>query len=205
MSGNKDSNQRPRDFVGAVAHVMDVLQAFDAESSKMTLSDISKRTGLDRAGARRYLLSLEYLGYIKRNDKIFSLSPKILKLGYSYMATIPLSRIAQEILLEITEKTGETSALAILDGLYVVHISKADSRKRLGLNVTIGRRFPALDTSTGRVFMAFMPSEELQIMVEKLGATTISDWNKQHKVDLGEELEKIRKQGYAIVDQEVEE
>ena len=197
--------EKPRDFVGAVVHVMNVLRSFDAEHPKMTLSEVSKRTGLDRAGARRYLLSLAHLGYVVQEDKVFRLSPKVLELGYAFMATIPLSKMAQQFLDQITQETGETSAVAILDGQYVVHIARTNSSRMLAPVVTIGRRFPALSTSTGRVLVAFLPPEELKTYLKEMGVTAINEWNKLHNMQLEEELEKIRKRGYATVDQEVED
>lgn len=196
---------RPRDFVGAVAHVMNVLRAFNAEHPKMTLSEVSKLTGLDRAGARRYLLSLVHLGYITQEDKFFSLAPKVLELGYSFMATIPLSEMAQRFLDHVTGQTGETSALAILDGHNIVHIARTNANRMLAPTVTIGRSFSALSTSTGRVLLAFQDDFAISKYLHDLGPQKVQAWNEAHGQQLDEELRKIRRKGYASVDQEIEE
>ncbi len=196
---------KPRDFVGAVAHVMSVLKAFNAEHPKMTLSEVSKQTGLDRAGARRYLLSLAHLGYVVQEDKYFRLAPKVLELGYAFMATIPLAEMAQRYLDQITQDTGETSAVAILDGHYVVHIARTNASRMLAPTITLGRRFPALYTSTGRVLVAFQGDAAIADYLRELGPERVQAWNLAHAAKLDDELQKIRRKGYASVDQEVEE
>jgi IclR family pca regulon transcriptional regulator len=197
--------EKPRDFVGAVAHVITVLRAFNADHAKMTLSDVSKRTGLDRAGARRYLLSLAHLGYVAQEEKFFRLTPKVLELGYAYMATIPLSEMAQRFLDKITQQTGETSAVAILDRHHIVHVARTNANRMLAPTITIGRRFPALYTSTGRVLVALQGDLAINQYLRELGAEKVQAWNKMHNAQLDEELKKIRKKGFATVDQEVEE
>lgn len=202
---NPEPEQRPRDFVGAVVHVMNVLKAFDAEHPQMTLSEVSKQTGLDRAGARRYLLSLAHLGYVAQEGKVFRLTPKVLELGYAFMATMPLSEIAQSYLNKVCERTGETAAIAILDGDHIVHIARANTNRLFAPVIHVGGRFPALNTSTGRVMVAYKADTELDEFVKKAELNRASPWGVTTKTQLRNELLKIRKQGYAIADQEIEE
>lgn len=197
--------ERPRDFVGAVVHVMNVLRAFDADNPKMTLSEVSKQTGLDRAGARRYLLTLAHLGYVVQEGKDFRLSPKVLELGYAFMATMPISDIAQSYLNKITELTGESAAIAILDEDHIVHLARANVNRMFAPIIHVGGRFPALYTSTGRVMVAFKPDAELDAFVKRADLLRNSTWGVTKKTQLRAELMKIRKQGYAIADQEIEE
>jgi IclR family transcriptional regulator, pca regulon regulatory protein len=195
----------PRDLVGAVAHVMTVLRAFDENHVEMTLSEVSRRTGLDRAGARRYLLSLAYLGYVIQRKHLFRLSPKILELGEAFLAGLPIAKIAQNYLDAITQQTQQTCAIAILDDDDVVYIARAMPNRVLALNVPIGSRNPALSVSTGRVLLAFAPPSEREQYISELAPERLVCWRKvSNKTQLSAALAKIRTHGYAIVDQEFE-
>jgi len=204
-SETPEPEDRPRDFVGAVVHVMNVLRAFDAAHPQMTLSEVSKQTGLDRAGARRYLLSLAHLGYVIQEGKVFRLAPKVLELGYAFMSTQPLPDIAQVYLDKVTERTGEASAVAILDEDQIVHLARANSKRMFAPIIHVGGRFPALYTSTGRVMIAFKSDAEIEDLVKNADLERPSSWGVTNKSQLRAELLKIRKQGYAIADQEIEE
>lgn len=198
----KDS---PRDIVGSVAHGLAVLRSFDREHPQMTLSEVSERTGMTRAGARRYLLTLAHLGYVEQSGRQFRLTPKVLELGYTFFATMPLSEIAQPYLDQITAQTGETSAIAILDDHHIVHLAWARPPRQLAPTVTIGRRFNALYNSTGRVLLALMDESEVEKYLDSAKLVKQTEWSLTNKAKLKEELKLIRKQQYAIVDQESEE
>lgn len=195
----------PRDFVGAAEHVMNVLRSFDAEHPQMTLSEVARRTGLDRAGARRYLVTLAHLGYVRHDGKLFRLAPKVLELGYAYMATMPLAEIAKPYLRALTDAVGEPSAIAVLDGYHIVHLARAMTNRRLEPSITIGQRFPALHTSTGRVLVAQKDPGELAEYLRNADLSRPTPASITSKTELAAELERVRKRGYAIVDQELEE
>lgn len=200
-----DPSDRPRDFVGAVAHVMNVLRAFDAQHPQMTLAEVAKRADLDRAGARRYLITLAHLGYVVHDGKHFRLGSKVLELGYSYLAQMPLSAIAQSYLDKLTARAGETSVIAILDGDHIVHVAKAGINRMLAPTVTVGRPFTALYTSTGRVMLAFRHEDALQDYLATVEVEHLTQWSMTNREQLAAELARIRKQGYAIANQEIEE
>jgi IclR family pca regulon transcriptional regulator len=205
MSKQKERSERPRDVVGAVVHVMSVLKSFDAEHSQMTVAEVAKRTGLDRAGARRYLLTLAYLGYVVHDGKLFRLASKVLELGYSYLAQRPLSAIAQPHLDKLTMLTGDTSVVAVLDGDHIVHVAKASTNRMLAPTVTVGRPFKALYTSTGRVLLAFQHETDLAEFVARVEVEHLTQWSMTNRAQLAAELRKIRTQSYAIANQEIEE
>jgi IclR family pca regulon transcriptional regulator len=196
----------PRDFVGTVVHVMNVLRAFDADHAQMTLSELAKRSGLDRAGARRYLLSLAHLGYVVQSGKLFRLSPKVLELGFAFLSGMPIANVAQSYLDAITQQTSQTCAIAILDGNEIVHVARAMPTNRvLAPTVTLGRRFPALSVSSGRVLLAFKPTAEREQYVRSLAANRLTWRTATTKTQLNAELLNIRRRGYAIADQEFED
>lgn len=199
------SAKRPRDFVQAVVHVMDVLRSFGTEMPQMTLSDVSRKTGLDRAGARRYLLTLAYLGYVVQTGKLFRLSPKVLDLGFSFIASIPMAGVAQSYLTELSQQTGETFGLAIMDGEDVVHIARSvPKRKVVTVAIGLGERLPALAASSGRVLIALKPAKEREQIIEKAVLTSAVWRGVTTKGQLRTELARVFKRGYAVNDPELE-
>jgi len=195
----------PRDYVGSVAHGLAVLRSFDQDHFQMTLSEVSTRTGMTRAGARRYLLTLLHLGYIEQNGRQFQLTPKVLELGYAFMSTRPLADLAQPYLDKLTAEINEASAIAILDGHDVVHLAWARTQRQLAPVITVGRRFNALYNSTGRVLIACGDEKAIDSYLTDIPAAKLTAWSIVSKSKLREELKRAREQKYSIVDQESEE
>jgi len=195
----------PRDYVGSVAHGLAVLRSFDQQHFQMTLSEVSARTGMTRAGARRYLLTLVHLGYIAQTGRQFQLTPKVLELGYAFMSARPLADLAQPYLDKLTEKTGEASAIAILDGHDVVHLAWAPTQRQLAPVITVGRRFNALYNSTGRVLIACDGEKSIDSYLNAIPTAKLTPHSIISKARLRDELRRAREQQYAIVDQESEE
>jgi len=204
VSGASDA-MPPRDYVGSVAHGLAVLRSFDQQHFQMTLSEVSARTGMTRAGARRYLLTLVHLGYIAQTGRQFQLTPKVLELGYAFMSARPLADLAQPYLDKLTEKTGEASAIAILDGHDVVHLAWAPTQRQLAPVITVGRRFNALYNSTGRVLIACDGEKSIDSYLNAIPTAKLTPHSIISKARLRDELRRAREQQYAIVDQESEE
>jgi IclR family pca regulon transcriptional regulator len=202
--GAKRKSQPPRDFVGSVQHALDVLKAFDRDHFQMTLSTVSERTGMTRAGARRYLLTLEHLGYLRKDDRLFSLTPKVLELGFSFLSTMALSEIARPYLQWITRETGEITGLAVLDGGDIVHIAGSTVQRTLAPTLTIGRRFNALYMSSGRAIAAFLEPPQINELFGKCEIAALTPHSLKTAAEIREELDRVRRQGYAVADQEVE-
>ncbi|MAZ06040.1 IclR family transcriptional regulator C-terminal domain-containing protein [Marinobacter sp. SS8-8] len=194
-----------RDYVGALASGLEVLQAFDAEHSRMTLSEVAARANMDRAKARRFLLTLHALGFVKRAGRQFELTPRVLQLGYAYQASNQYRAVIQQYLEDITAELGESSSLAVLDGDDVVYVVRSAARHRLmAITLSVGTRLPAAYTSMGRVLLAQLPEPELsafldRVRLEQFTASSVTD-----KSALREAIDKARNQGYAIVDQELD-
>jgi IclR family pca regulon transcriptional regulator len=204
MASRRESKP-PRDFVGSVRHALDVLRAFDRDHPQMTLSSVSERTGMTRAGARRYLLTLEHLGYIRKDDRLFRLTAKVLDLGFSYLSTMPLADIARPYLQWITRETGEITGLAVLERGEIVHIAGSTVQRMLAPTLTIGRRFNALYASSGRAIAAFLAPQQLEEFFKSCEVEALTSQSLRSKEDIRAELKAIGRQGFAVVDQEVEE
>ncbi|WP_346891195.1 IclR family transcriptional regulator C-terminal domain-containing protein [uncultured Roseibium sp.] len=199
-----DSDRKPRDFVASLEHGLDVLGSFDAASPAMSLTQVADRTGMNRASARRYLLTLAHLGYVSRDGRAFRLAPKVLQLGYSYLSALPFSAFAQPLLDEASAISGQTVALAVRDGDVSVYTARAIAQRSLAVTVPVGRRLPLLSTSTGRAMLAFDPAEQIDALIESSQPILLTDKTNVDPNLLRRELELVRNHGYALVEQEVE-
>jgi IclR family transcriptional regulator, pca regulon regulatory protein len=202
--GSKRKSETPRDYVGSVKHAFDVLKAFDKEHFQMTLSEVSERTGMTRAGARRYLVTLEHLGYIRKEDRLFRLTPRVLELGFSLLSTVALSDIVQPYLQRITRETGEITGFAVLDAGDIVHISSSTVERMLAPTLTIGRRFNALYMSSGRAIAAFLEPRQVDALFDLCKIAPLTAHSLKNAGEIREELDRVRRQHYAIADQETE-
>ena len=170
-----------RDYVGALAAGLEVLQAFDAEHPRMTLSEVAARTGMDRAKARRFLLTLHALGFVKRAGRQFELTPRVLQLGYAYQASNQYRAVIQQYLEDITAELGESSSLAVLDGDEVVYVVRSAARHRLmAITLSVGTRLSAAYTSMGRVLLGQLPEAELDAFLDR-GAAVGADAVVHHR------------------------
>ncbi|SDK47022.1 transcriptional regulator, IclR family [Actinopolyspora mzabensis] len=192
-------------FVQSVARVLAVIRTFDAERPVQTLGEVSRETGLDRATARRLLLTLADLGYVSSDGRTFELTPRVLDLGYSYLSSLALPELAQPHLRWLARELNETAALAVLEGNEIVYVALVPSTRLAAVKIDVGTRFDAYATSMGRVLLAGLPEAELEerlayLHLERKTSRTVGD------VDtLRAEIEKARAQGWALVDSEIEE
>ncbi|MBO6810332.1 MULTISPECIES: IclR family transcriptional regulator domain-containing protein [Marinobacter] len=194
-----------RDYVGALASGLEVLQAFDGEHPRMTLSEVAARTEMDRAKARRFLLTLHALGFVKRLGRQFELTPRVLQLGYAYQASNQYRAVIQQYLEDITAELGESSSLAVLDGDEVVYVVRSAARHRLmAITLSVGTRLPAAYTSMGRVLLAQLSKEELTAFLERVRLERFTDSSVTDKDALRNAIDQAREQGYSIVDQELD-
>lgn len=194
-----------RDYVSALASGLVVLQAFDAEHPRMTLSEVAARTGMDRAKARRFLLTLHALGYVKRSGRDFELTPRVLQLGYAYQASNRYRAVIQQYLEDITAELGESASLAVLDGDEIVYVVRSAARHRLmAINLSVGTRLPAAYTSMGRALLGQLPDDELERFLERVELQQHTPKSVDSIERLREEILRGRRQGYAIVDQELD-
>jgi IclR family pca regulon transcriptional regulator len=190
------------DFVEALARGLDVLTCFDAQHPTMSLSEVAVAAGLARPTARRLLLTLVELGYVRVSGSGYALTPKVLDLGIAYTSSLGLWDLARPHLEALVSRTRESSSMAQLDGSDIVYVARVSVPKIIALRVDIGTRFPAELTSQGKVLLAAL-SEEL--VVEALAQPTRSGLPPRpaDASALASELVRVRAQGWALADEEL--
>ncbi|MFU1518883.1 IclR family transcriptional regulator C-terminal domain-containing protein [Vreelandella alkaliphila] len=194
-----------RDFVTALASGLEVIMAFDDAHPRMTLSEVAARTGMNRAKARRFLLTLHALGYVRKQQRYFELAPRVLQLGYSYLSANNYRSVIQQYLEDITAQSGESSSLGVLDGDEVIYIARSAAPHRLmAITLSVGTRLPAAHTSMGRVLLAQLPAAALDDYLERISLQRYTDKTITNKEFLKDSIDKVRQQGYAISDQELD-
>jgi IclR family pca regulon transcriptional regulator len=192
------------DFVQSLARGLSVIRAFDAEHAELTLSDVARRAGITRAAARRFLLTLESLGYVASDARAFRLTPRVLELGFSYLSSLSLPEIVQPHLEALSREVDESVSAAVLDGADIVYVARVPTRRIMSVRITIGTRFPAFATSLGRVLLAGLPGSAADAA---LAASDLAPFTARTLTDstaLHDELDRVRAQGWSLVDGELE-
>lgn len=195
---------REGDIIHGLAKGLAVIEVFDASHARLSITDVAALTGLERATARRCLLTLTSLGYASYDGKFFMLTPRVLRLGHSYLAATPLPGIIQPVLERLTAATGESASASVLDGTDILYIARASLRRVMSINLSPGTRLPAYCSSMGRVLLAAMPPAAARGVLKRseLLANTPNT-----KTDIGalmDELALVGRQGYAVIDEELE-
>lgn len=194
-----------RDFVTALASGLEVIQAFDHDHPRMTLSEVATRTGMNRAKARRFLLTLHALGYVRKQQRYFELAPRVLQLGYAFLSANNYRDVIQQYLEDITAETGESSSLGVLDGNEVIYVARSAAKHRLmAITLSVGTRLPAAHTSMGRMLLAQLSDTELEHVLSSLVLEPYTDKTVTDVHELRSQISKARQQGYAISDQELD-
>ena len=204
----REVSRRSPDFVQSLERGLAVIGAFDATHPRLTLADAAKRTGLTRATARRSLHTLQSLGYVACNDgKWFELTPKVLDLGYSYLASLQVGDIAQPFMEALSERVDESVSAAVLDGTEIVYVARVPTKRIMRIALGLGSRLPALTTSMGRVLVADLPEAERRTLVEAdaVAPSRATPGPRRSVDDMLELLSGVRQTGYALVDQELEQ
>ncbi|GLU30885.1 IclR family transcriptional regulator domain-containing protein [Trinickia caryophylli] len=193
------------DFMTSLARGLAVIQAFSPQRRLLTISQISQRTGIPRAAVRRCLHTLGKLGFVSAEDgRNFALRPRILALGHAYLASTPLANAAQPVLRHISKTLNESSSVAILDGDEILYIARAFTSRIMTIDLHVGSRLPAYCTSMGRMLLSHLTPEALDAylarvkLIQHTPRTIVSDEG------LREALDSVRRNGYAINDQELE-
>src|ERR1700743_3655986 len=200
------SEDRPRsaDFVQSLERGLLVIRAFDAEHRELGLSEVARITGLSRAAARRFLLTLVSLGYVHQADGRFSLRPRVLELGYAVLSGLTLPEVAQPHMETFCSEVNESSSISVLDDTEIVYVARVPTRRIMSITLTVGSRLPAYATSMGRVLLAALPDQELTELLEQIDMRPLSAHTITDPDALRAALERVRRQGWAAVDQELE-
>jgi IclR family pca regulon transcriptional regulator len=192
-------------FVRSFERGLAVIRAFDAEHPALTLSEVARACELTRAAARRFLLTLADLGYVHTDGRLFRLTPRVLELGYSYLAGFTLPQIAEPHLERLVAQVRESSSLCVLDGDDVVYVARVPTSRIMTASITVGTRFPAHLTSVGRVILAGLPDAEIEARLARADLRPHTSRTLVSADALRAELRRVRRQGHALVDQELED
>jgi IclR family transcriptional regulator, pca regulon regulatory protein len=195
---------RETDFMGGFAKGLKIIEAFDEGKPRLSIAEASKLSGLDRATARRCLLTLSQLGYADYDGKFFSLTPKILRLGHAWLSVTPLPAILQPHLDQLSERVGQSASASVLDGCEIVYIARASQRRIMSINLTPGSRLPCFSASMGRVLLAALSDQEAREVLDRSSLVANTAMTKTDPDVLMAEIAKVRVNGYAIIDQELE-
>jgi|ERR1022692_854868 IclR family pca regulon transcriptional regulator len=196
---------RNSDFVQSLDRGLAVIRAFGPDRERLSLSEVARATGLTRAAARRFLLTLVKLGYVRSDGREFSLRPRVLELGYAYLSGLALPEVAAPHLEELVARLHESSSICVLDGHHVVYVARVPTKRIMTVAISVGTRFPAYATSMGRVLLAAMSEQDLdrylaEASFEPFTGRTVTDPDRLRTI-----VHEVARQGYAIVDQELEE
>ncbi len=198
------AGERGPEFVQSMARGLAVIKAFDEDHQQLTLSEVAGITGLARAAARRFLLTLAELGYVRTDGRMFALTPRVLELGYAYLSSLSLPQIAEPHLERMVAEVQESASVTVLDDTDIVYVARVPTSRIMRVTISIGTRFPAYPTSMGRVLLAGLTAAELDAYLERVSMHPITARTVTDPGALRAELDRVREQGWALVDQELE-
>jgi IclR family pca regulon transcriptional regulator len=197
---------RPGDsYVQSFARGLEVIRSFSAAAPRQTLTEVATRTGLTRAGARRILLTLQTLGYVQSEGKLFALTPRILDLGFAYLSSMPIWNVAEPVMETLVEQVKESCSAGVLEGTDIVYVLRVSTRKIMRNSLGVGSRLPAYCTSLGRMLLAGLPDDEV---LQLLRASPVEARTRHTVTEIEALLAKVqqaRRQGWCLVNQELEE
>jgi IclR family transcriptional regulator, pca regulon regulatory protein len=194
---------RTPDFIEALARGLDVLRCFDVDHAHMTLTEVATAVGLARPTARRILLTLQELGYVRTERAGYALTPRVLDLGMAYVGALGLWEIARPHLEELVGITGESSSMAQLDGSDIVYVARVAVPKIITLRVQIGTRFPALVTSQGKVLLAALAPEQADEALRIPSRSGLPPVLPRERDEIHDMLAEVRARGWALADEEL--
>ncbi|MGW6199822.1 IclR family transcriptional regulator domain-containing protein [Kribbella sp. NPDC055110] len=191
-------------FLQGLERGLAVIRAFSTQAPSLTLSEVARAVGITPATARRILLTLEELGYVRSDNRRFSLTPRVLALGWAYLSSLDLGELAGPFMEELSAKTRESCSIATLDLPDIVYVARVPTSRIMTVALGVGARLPAYPTSMGRVLLSALPDEDLMAYLENLQAEPLTDRTITAPDDLRASIAQARADGYALVDQELE-
>ncbi|HMK11798.1 MAG TPA: IclR family transcriptional regulator C-terminal domain-containing protein [Acidimicrobiales bacterium] len=197
--------ERDHDFVQSLERGLSVLRCFSADHPALTLSEVARLTGLTRATARRLLLTFERLGYMRNDGRLFELTPAVLDLGYAYISSCKLPDLVQPDMEALSERCNESVSATVLDGDEIVYIARVPTKRIMTIALSLGSRLPAAITSMGRVLLADLPEDELRARLNAMDVPKRTVHTEVDPIKLASLIGQVRSQGWALVDQELEE
>ncbi len=201
---SEPTEPRASDFIQSLARGFAVIRSFDAEHPSLNLSEVAKRAEISPASARRFLYTLETMGYVRADGRQFALTPRVLELGFSYLSALTLPEVMQPHLERLSRDVGESVSAAVLTGNEIVYVARVPTRRIMSIGITIGTSFPAHATSMGRVLLASLPEADVRTRLDSGSFEAFTDATITEMDALLAELAQVRDQGWAIVDGELE-
>lgn len=199
-------NPKPGDsYVQSFARGLEVIRSFSAAAPQQTLSEVAAATGLTRAGARRILLTLQTLGYVESDGRLFCLTPRILDLGFAYLSSMPIWDLAEPVMEGLVDRVHESCSAAVLDGHQIVYVLRVHTHKIMSTNLGVGSRLPAFWTSLGRVLLAALPEDDMRARLAQVPRHTFTPHTALDDATLLARIAEARQQGWCLVNQELEE
>lgn len=202
---SSESTVRSGSFLQGLERGLAVIRAFGADAPSLTLSEVARAVGLTPATARRILLTLEELGYVRSDGRRFALTPRVLALGWAYLSSLDLGEIAGPFMEEVSAATRESCSMATLDLPDIVYVARVPTSRIMTVALGVGARLPAYATSMGRVLLAGLPPVELDRYLDELEPEALTDRTLTSIEDLRAVIAEAGKAGYAVVDQELEQ
>jgi IclR family pca regulon transcriptional regulator len=197
---------RPGDgYVQSFARGLDVIRSFSAAAPRQTLTDVAARSGLTRAGARRILLTLQALGYVRSDGRHYALTPRILDLGFAYLSSMPIWNLAEPVMERLVDQVKESCSAAVLDGTDIVYVLRVPTRKIMSIGLGVGSRLPAACTSMGRMLLAGLPDAEVEALLRAAPPAAHTRHTLTDPEAVLARVRQARRQGWCLVNQELEE
>ena len=199
------SPDRPPEFVQSLERGLDVIRSFSRERPRQTLAEVARQTGMTRAAARRFLITLEHLGYVASDGRLFALRPRVLQLGYAYLSTFSLAEVAQDHLEGLAEQLHESCSASVLDRSDVVYVARASTNRIMTIGLAVGARLPAYCTSMGKVLLAGLDDASLDQYLAAVEFMPLTSRTHRDRRALLDAVLEVREQGWCMVDQELED
>jgi IclR family transcriptional regulator, pca regulon regulatory protein len=193
-----------RDFVRSVDRVFAIVRAFGRETPSLSLSQVAQRTSLSRASARRFLLTLQSLGYVGSDGHQFFLRAKVLDLGFAYLSSVPVFDVVEAHMEAMVQQVQESSSASVLDGTDIIYTVRVPTKRIMSVQIEVGTRLPAYATSMGRVLLADLAPAQLDEYFSRAGLEKLTPATLNKEADLRRALARARSQGWCMVDQELE-
>jgi IclR family pca regulon transcriptional regulator len=191
-------------FLQGLDRGLAVIRAFSSAAPALTLSEVARDVGITPATARRILLTLSELGYVRSDGRRFSLTPRVLALGWAYLSSLDFGELAGPFMEELSAKTRESCSIATLDLPDIVYVARVPTSRIMTVALGVGARLPAYATSMGRVLLAGLPDDELTAYLSSVKAEPLTDHTITSPDGLRDVITQARSDGYALVDQELE-
>jgi len=192
-------------FMTSLARGLAVIQAFSQTRRELTISQISGKTGFSRAAVRRCLYTLLKLSFAGSDDnRHYYLRPRVLTLGHSYISSMPLAAAAQPILDHVSHVLRESCSIATLDGTEIVYIARANVTRIMSIDLGVGSRLPAYCTTMGRILLAHLAPQEAEEILSRIEFRRFTERTVVGVEKLRQILRIVQRNGYSIVDQELE-